>query len=54
MGWEERKGRRYYYKAERVGGRVVKRYVGTGRLAELAARLTALDAEQRKLARIDR
>lgn len=39
MGWEQREGGMYYYTAERVGGRVVKSYVGTGRVAELAAQL---------------
>lgn len=41
MGWEQRGGRRYFYAAERVGDRVVKRYVGSGRVAELAAELDA-------------
>jgi hypothetical protein len=54
MGWEWRKGQRYYYAAKRVGGRVVKRYVGVGRVAELAAELDALDARGRAVARIDR
>jgi hypothetical protein len=47
MGWEQRGGRWYYYTAERVGGRVVKQYVGTGRVAELAAELDAETREQR-------
>ena len=37
MGWEERGGRRYYYRARKVGGRVVKEYVGSGPMAELVA-----------------
>ncbi|MFO0850679.1 MAG: hypothetical protein U0871_19295 [Gemmataceae bacterium] len=37
MGWEVRKGRRYYYRATRVGRRVVKSYLGTGPAAQLAA-----------------
>ena len=44
MGLEQRGGGTYYYTAERVGGRVVKSYVGAGRVAELAAQL---DAETR-------
>lgn len=35
MGWEERGGRLYYYRSRRVGGRVVKEYVGSGPDAEL-------------------
>ena len=44
MGWETRRGRRYYYRATKVGGRVVKEYVGAGPLAEIAA---AADAQAR-------
>lgn len=55
MAWEQRGGRSYYYTAERVGGRVVKRYVGNGKVAELTAQLEAAanaqkaaDAEQQQ------
>lgn len=58
MGWEQRGNRKYYYQAERVGGRVVKRYVGGGQIGELAARLDAIgrmktetDREMRRLER---
>jgi hypothetical protein len=44
MGWERRGNGTYYYTAARVGGRVVKRYVGTG---EVAAQLDQLDRESR-------
>jgi hypothetical protein len=54
MGWEERKGKRYWYDAERVGGRVVKRYVGAGLLADSAEAIRAYVADRRKWARIDR
>ncbi|HJZ54029.1 MAG TPA: hypothetical protein VKE74_03695 [Gemmataceae bacterium] len=48
MGWEQRGGRSYYYTAERIGGRVVKSYVGTGRVAELAAQLDAINRQERE------
>jgi hypothetical protein len=47
MGWEKRGNAMYYYIAERVGRRVVKRYVGTGYAGELAARLDALTRDER-------
>src|SRR5205807_1871348 len=46
MGWD--KGR-YYTRSKKVNGRVVRRYVGTGRLAELSAELDALEREWRRM-----
>ena len=48
MGWERRGNATYYYTAERVGGCVVKQYVGTGRVAELAAQLDAITRDERE------
>ena len=44
MGWE----RGYYYRVRREGRRVVREYVGTGRIAELAAQLDALRRQKRE------
>jgi len=49
MAWETRGGdssRRYYYTAQKVNGRVEKRYIGSGSLAESIARLEAIDRGQ--------
>ena len=37
MAWERRGGGLYYYRSERENGRVRKRYVGRGEVAELVA-----------------
>jgi hypothetical protein len=42
MAWEERNGTRYYYQSERdETGKVRKRYVGSGEVAELIAHADA-------------
>jgi len=45
MPWEERRGRKYYYRKRRIGGRVMSEYIGTGPVAEPAA---ALDESKRQ------
>ena len=37
MPWDRVGSRRYYYRSQRVAGRPVRRYVGTGPVADLAA-----------------
>jgi len=46
MGWDRG---RYYTRSKKVNGRVAREYVGTGHLAELIARLDALEREERRL-----
>ena len=52
MAWE-RQGR-YYYRTRKVGGRVVREYVGTGRVAELVAEMDAIEREEREAERAAR
>jgi hypothetical protein len=44
MGWD--KGGRYYTRSRKIGGRVLREYVGGGELGKLAA---AVDADARAL-----
>jgi hypothetical protein len=50
MGWE----RGYYYRARKVAGRVVREYVGAGRVAELPAQLDAIERQERQTKRAAR
>ncbi len=48
MGWEERRGRSYYYRKERTGARVRSVYVGSGLTAHFAAKLDATERTEAK------
>src|SRR5215211_3123271 len=48
MGWEERRGRLYYYRSVREGKRVRKKYVGGEALGQLVAQIDELERLQRK------
>jgi hypothetical protein len=51
MGWDRG---RYYTRSKKVGGRVVREYVGTGRVAEMAAEVDAIERQQREAERAAR
>ncbi len=43
MAWESRGNGSYYYRKQRIGGRVVSEYVGQGEVAGLVAQLDAIE-----------
>jgi len=47
MGWEDHRGKRYYYRKRRVGKRVVSDYIGAGPYAEQVAANAARAQAQR-------
>ena len=54
MGWKQINGREYYYKSERVGGRVKSTYYGAGEVASLVAQLDTIERGRREAERRDR
>jgi hypothetical protein len=44
MGWHGP----YYYRSRRIGGRVVREYIGTGNVAGLVAQLDEIEREKKR------
>jgi hypothetical protein len=49
MAWHQQGTRTYYYRSVRIGGRPVRRYVGAGPAAELAAAVDELRRLERAI-----
>jgi len=49
MPWEQRGQKKYFYRTERVRGRAVRRYVGTGAAGEMAAAADGLRRLNREI-----
>jgi hypothetical protein len=54
VGWKTIRGRRYYYKSAREGGRVKTRYIGAGEPGVLISLLDAEDRAEREAERNER
>jgi hypothetical protein len=48
MGWDRG---RYYTRSTKINGRVLREYIGTGRVAELVAQMDAIKRAQREAER---
>ena len=53
MGWETRKGRKYYYECRWQDGRSVREYKGNGAAARVAAAAAVARKEKRAIARLE-
>jgi len=51
MGWKNRKGKRYFYRSERVGGRVISHYIGKGETAQLISQIIESRRDQKEAER---
>jgi len=49
MGWKNRKGKRYFYRSERVGGRVISHYIGNGETAQLISQIIESRRDQKEI-----
>src|SRR5262249_52460061 len=49
MGWENRKGRLYYYTKEWIGSRVISHYVRGRETAQLIAEIRRMRQEEREI-----
>ena len=56
MSWDSKQetSRRYYYLSRRVGGKILKQYLGRGEAAEAAAHLDQVRQAERKAMRVSR
>jgi hypothetical protein len=50
MGWEPRGNKSYYFRYQKLAGRVTRQYLGAGAVAELAAATDALRRADRRAA----
>lgn len=53
MGWEQRRGRSYYYRKVREGGRIRSQYMGSGTVAQLSAELDGCERQEREQKRCE-